>query len=185
MIYWRELLMLRLLRVFTMLRINRLLRTGGTVHPFTEYFKGFEKSESVRRIFGGETEKMLRNLKVEFTWTGGYMWVNAANGHLMVSSKYLKNGDKVDIYLDIIHELVHVKQLMNGEELFDANYGYAERPTEVEAYRHAVDEAKRLGLSDERICTYLRTEWMSDRDFEGLAKTLNLNCSSQAYARQA
>jgi hypothetical protein len=184
MIDWRELLMLRLLRAFTVFRINRLLRTGGTVHPFTEYFKGFEKIEGIREIFGEETEEILKSLKVEFTWAGGYMWVNGADGHLMISSKYLNNGDKVDIYLDIIHELVHVKQFMNGKELFDVHYGYAERPTEVEAYRHAVDEAKRLGLSDERICRYLRIEWMSDQDFERLAKTLNIDCSSRACARR-
>jgi hypothetical protein len=178
MIDWRELLMLRLLRVLTAFRINRLLRTRGTVHPFTEYFKGFEKVSAIREIFGEKTEEILKKLNVEFTWVGGYMWVNGADGHLMISSKYLKTGDKTDIYLDIIHELVHVKQLMEGKELFDTHYGYAERPTEVDAYRCAVDEARNLGLSDERICRYLRTEWMSDQDFKRLAKTLKLDCGS-------
>ena len=96
----------------------------------------------------------------------------------MVSSKYLNNGDKTDIYLDIIHELVHVKQFMEGKELFDTHYGYTERPTEIEAYLHAVNEAKNIGLSDERICQYLTTEWMSDLDFKRLAKTLNIDCDS-------
>ena len=180
MIDWRERLMLRLLRALTALRINRLLRTGSTVHPFTEYFKGFEKISTVRELFGEKTEETLRNLKVEFTWAGGYMWVNGGDGHLMISSRYLNTGDKIDIYLDIIHELTHVKQFMEGKELFDAHYAYTERPTELDAYRRAVNEAKKLGLSDERICQYLRTEWMSDQDFERLAKTLNLDCSSQA-----
>jgi hypothetical protein len=183
MIDWRERLMLRLLRALTELRINRLLRTGSTVHPFTEYFKGFEKVSTVREIFGEKTEETLRNLKVKFTWAGGYMWVNGGDGHLMISSRYLNTGDKIDIYLDIIHELTHVKQFMEGKELFDAHYAYTERPTELDAYRHAVNEAKKLGLSDERICQYLRTEWMSDQDFERLARTLNLDCSSQASTR--
>lgn len=170
--------MLRLLRALTALRINKLLRTRGTVHPFSEYFKGFESVKAVRNILGEETEEILKNLKVEFTWAGGYMWVNGINGHLMISSKYLNTGDKTDIYLDIVHELVHVKQFMEGKELFDTDYGYSERPTEVDAYRYAVDEARNIGLSDKRICEYLRTEWMSDYDFKKLAKTLNVDCGS-------
>jgi hypothetical protein len=170
--------MLRLLRALTALRITKLLRTRGTIHPFTEYFKGFEKVKAIRKIFGEKTEEILKNLKVEFTWAGGYMWVNSANSHLMISSKYLNTGDKTDIYLDIIHELVHVKQLMEGKELFDIHYGYTERPTEVDAYRCAISEARNIGLSDKRICQYLRTEWMTDHDFKTLAKTLDIDCGS-------
>ena len=106
----------------------------------------------------------------------GYMGVSNMDGHIMVSSRYLNNGDKVDIYLDVIHELTHVKQFFEGKELFDINYGYTERPTEVEAYRNAVKEAKRLGLGDERICEYLKTEWMSEEELKRLAKALNVEC---------
>jgi predicted SprT family Zn-dependent metalloprotease len=107
---------------------------------------------------------------------GGYMGVNNTNGHLMVNSRYLNSGDKTDIYLDVIHELCHVKQFMEGRELFDSRYDYVERPTEVEAYRYTVQEARRLGLSDKRICQYLKTEWMSDSDLKHLAKTLGVAC---------
>lgn len=104
------------------------------------------------------------------------MWVNNLDGHIMVSSRYLNTGDKIDIYLDVIHELVHIKQFMEGKELFDIHYGYTERPTEIEAYRYAVEEARRIGLSDERICDYLKTEWMSDDDLKLLAKALKVAC---------
>jgi hypothetical protein len=135
-----------------------------------------EKVQAVRDIFGEKTEEVLRNLKVDFTWVGGYMFINDMDGRLMISSNYLNNGNKVDIYLDLIHELVHVKQYMEGKELFDVHYTYTTRPTEVEAYRVAVQEARRLGLSDERICQYLKTEWMSNEDLRKLAKALNVNC---------
>jgi HD-like signal output (HDOD) protein len=65
---------------------------------------------------------------------------------------------------------------LDGKELFDHNYSYTERPTEVEAYQRAVDEARRLGLSDKRICAYLKTEWMTDDDFRRLAKAVNVSC---------
>jgi len=144
--------------------------------PFTDYFKGFEKVDGVRRIFGEETESVLNNLKVEFSGRRGYMGVSNEDGHLIISAEYLNEGDIVDIYLDIIHELTHVKQFMEKKELFDRRYNYVKRPTEIEAYRNAVEEARRLGLSDKRICEYLQTEWMSDEDLSLLAKALNVKC---------
>ena len=135
---------------------------------FMEYFKGFENVPAVRGIFGEKTEEVLRNLKVEFIWFG-YMGVDDNDGHLMVNGRYLNTGDKEDIYLDVIHELCHVKQHMEGRELFDPNYDYVDRPTEIEAYAYAVKEARRLGWTDKRILRYLKTEWMSDEDLKRLA----------------
>ena len=176
---WRELLMIKILRLVKILRVNKILSFKGQSFPFVDYFKGFEKLKVVRQIFGERTEDVLRNLKIEFTRLGGYMWVNSMNGHLMVNPYYINNGDRVDIYLDIIHELVHVSQLMDGKSLFDANYSYVDRPTEVEAYKYAVQEAKKLGLSFERICEYLKTEWISDEELNRLVKKLNLKCGSE------
>lgn len=141
-----------------------------------DYFKGFERVEAVKRIFGEKTEEALSNLKVEFSGTRGYMGVNNLDGHILIGANYLKEGDIVDIYLDIIHELVHVRQFMEGKELFDDNFSYTERPTEIEAYRHTIEEARRLGLKDDRICQYLKTEWMTDADVKRLARTLKVKC---------
>jgi len=74
-----------------------------------------------------------------------YMGVDNTDGHLLVNGRYLRTGDRVDIYLDVVHELCHVKQWMDGRELFDYQYDYVDRPTEIEAYRYTVLEAKRLG----------------------------------------
>ena len=104
------------------------------------------------------------------------MGVSEVDGHLIISADYLSKGNRIDIYLDIVHELVHVRQFMEGKELFDHNFEYVERPTEVEAYRVAVEEARRLGLSEKRICQYLKTEWMTDEGFRRLAKSVNVEC---------
>jgi hypothetical protein len=147
-----------------------------TTFPFTDYFQGFDKIEAVRKIFGDKTESVLQKLRVEFAGMRSYMGVSNVDGHILMSARYLKSGDIIDIYLDIIHELVHVRQFMEGKELFDDHFSYAERPTEIEAYRTAVDEARNLGLNEQRICEYLRTEWMTDNEFKQLAKAVNLNC---------
>jgi hypothetical protein len=108
----------------------------------------------------------------------GYMYVDGSDGHLVISKGYLNNGDKIDIYLDLIHELCHVKQFMEGKELFDPRYDYVDRPTEIEAYRYCIQEARRLGLSEERIRCYLWTEWMSEDDFKRLAKSVNVQLAN-------
>jgi hypothetical protein len=151
-------------------------------YPFIDYFKGFEKIKAVRKIFGDKTETVLRNIRVEFAGMRSYMGVSNINGHILISARYLKEGDIVDIYLDIIHELVHVRQFMEGKELFDDNFSYTERPTEIEAYSHVVEEARNLGLSEERICKYLKTEWMTDDEFKRLAEAVNVNCTQNTKA---
>lgn len=155
-----------------------------SLHRFRDFFVGFEKLDVVRRIFGEKTEEVLDGLSVEFGGFRGYMGVSDVDGHLLVSALYLRNGDLVDIYLDVVHELVHVRQFLEGKELFDHRFGYVERPTELEAYRLAVDEARRLGLSEQRICEYLRTEWMSDREFERLARALKVDCKVKPRPRK-
>jgi hypothetical protein len=67
---------------------------------------------------------------------------------------------------------------MDGKELFDPQYDYVDRPTEVEAYLYTVQEARRLGLSDKRILEYLKTEWMSNEDLVKLARHVNVECPS-------
>jgi hypothetical protein len=155
----------------------KILRTGKvSTFPFTDYFKGFEQIETVKHIFGKRTEEVLGNLRVEFLGAAwAYMAVSDLDGHIIISVDYLKNGDFSNIYLDIIHELTHVKQFMEGKELFDGGFSYIDRPTEIEAYRNAVEEAKRLGMNDVKILEYLKTEWMSEEDHSKLAQVLNVN----------
>ncbi len=155
-------------------------------YPFLDYFKGFENVGAVKKILGDDAKKVLSNLRVEFVGRRGYMGVSEVDGHMIISADYLRTGNRIDIYLDFVHELVHVKQFMEGKELFDHNYVYVERPTEIEAYRCAVQEARRLGLSDRRICHYLKTEWMTDDEFKRLAKAVDVCCgkASKKSSRQ-
>jgi hypothetical protein len=142
---------------------------------FLEYFKDFDKVPAVQKIFGEKTFEILKRLKVEFCVKSRYMHVDSADGHVVINKQYIQNGDDINIYLDLIHELFHVKQFMDGLELFDKNYAYVDRPTEIEAFQYTVQEAKRIGLTDERICQYLKTEWINDADFKRLVAAVNLH----------
>jgi len=171
---WMEYVVWRIFRLMRKLRLTGILRLGTSSRMFIDCFRGFEKLPAVRDIFGDKTDEVLKSLKVEFTWFG-YMGVDDNDGHLMVNERYLNSGDKTDIYLDVVHELCHVKQHFDGKELFDPRYDYVDRPTEVEAYRYTVKEAKRLKLSDERILKYLQTEWMSPEDLKRLVKNIGID----------
>jgi len=175
-----EYLMFRILRQFRKLPVD-ILSIGNPKVIFADYFKGFEKVPAVQGIFGEKTSKVLRNLVVELSWVGGYMYVDGSDGHLVISKGYLNRGDKKEIYLDLIHELYHVKQFLDGKELFDPRYDYVDRPTEIEAYRYTVEEARRIGFSDERILRYLQTEWMSDEDLNRLIENMGINFKTHEH----
>jgi hypothetical protein len=102
------------------------------------------------------------------------MGVSDEDGHLIVSAYYLKNGDPISKYLDVVHELVHVKQYKEGRALFDESFEYHDRPTELEAYTHAVKEARRLGMSDTEIFEYLKVDWMSEDEVRKLARNIRV-----------
>ncbi len=170
-----EFCLFKIISLLRKLPVN-ILGFGITSTFFSLFFKNFDKLEAVKGIFGDKTKDVLDNLKVEFTWVSGYMYVDGSDGRLIISKNYLNNGNKTDIYLDLIHELCHVKQFMDGRELFDPKYNYVDRPTEIEAYSYVVKEARRLGLSQERICEYLKVEWLSEEDHQKLLKSVSISC---------
>ncbi|MDA4125416.1 MAG: hypothetical protein OK438_08245 [Thaumarchaeota archaeon] len=152
--------------------INRDVAVGS--HPFKDIFGGFEKVAAVKAIFGRSTDKILTGLEVEIEAGRGYMRINDKKGSVMVNAKYLKDGDETYIYLDIVHELVHIRQHMEGKELWDKKYAYVDRPTELEAYKAALKEARRLGLKEAKIIDYLKVDWVSDEDFRRFLGTLGV-----------
>ncbi|MGA3020369.1 MAG: hypothetical protein ABSD68_00245 [Candidatus Micrarchaeales archaeon] len=156
-------------------RIDRNVKL--LTYPFTQVFKGFGRVKAIKRIFGKDTVKVLSRLRIALyssKW-GGYMWIDEKNKCLVCNIDYLKTAEKRYLYLDIIHELVHIKQMLEGKELFDENYAYINRPTEREAYDAAVDEAKRLGMSRKEIIDYLEVEWISKKEFRNFLKRFDLS----------
>jgi hypothetical protein len=142
---------------------------------FTDHFKDFDRVGAVKRIFGAETQGVLARLKVEFTETTLYMRVDDTDGHLVVNPNYLRAGDPTEIYLDIIHELVHVKQFMEGKNS-NKQQIYVERPLEIEAYQTTVAEARTLGLDDRRILDYLESDLVNGEELKQLAQAVDVRC---------
>ena len=147
---------------------------GVGPHLFTAVFKGFEEVDAVKGIFGEGTRRVLSELSVEVTDDKGYMHINATKGSIIVSAPYLKEGRLEYLYLDVVHELVHIRQHIEGKELWDRTYKYVDRPTELEAYRVAVAEARRIGFDDRDLVEYLKVEWVSEEEFARFLVTLGV-----------
>jgi hypothetical protein len=161
--------------------IKRNVTTGS--YPFLHIFTGFETVKAVKDIFGRETEKVLSKLKVEVFPRQGYMGVSDEDGHIFASQFYLNEGDVWSVYLDAVHELVHVRQFMEGKDLFDSNYSYVDRPTEIEAYRVAANEARRIGLSESEIFNYLEVPWVTKEELLRLATACGVSRENLAKGK--
>ncbi len=141
------------------------------LRPFTRYFKGFERNPAVRELFGDRTEKVLRALKVEFFSSRfGYMGTSDVDGHLLISTPYLRTGEFRSVYLDLVHELAHVRQFHAGERLFYPKLSYVDAPSEIEAYRFTVREGRRIGMTDRELFDYLTIEWIEPAELRRLAR---------------
>jgi hypothetical protein len=148
------------------------------LYPFTKFFNGFEKVQAVRDVFGGKTESVLAAQKVEFVSSKfAYMGVNPDDGHILVGTYHLKNSQPKILYLDLIHELFHVRQFLEGKNLFPEGVEYVDSPIEVPAYRHTVSEAKRIGMSFKEIEEYLMVEWINEEQHQRLVKACGVTPS--------
>jgi GNAT superfamily N-acetyltransferase len=153
--------------------INRAAAAGATV-PFVEVFSGFEAVHAVRALFGPDTEEVIEKLKISLDSPRGYLRVDGETGHVIINPEYLKTGHERHLYLDVIHELAHVRQFREGKELYDRRYPYFERPTEIEAYQVAVEEARRIGMGREEIVEYLKVEWVTEEEFRRFVSMMRI-----------
>lgn len=157
--------------------INRDLDSGS--YPFREVFSGFNQVGTVKSIFLDDTDKVLRDLRVDLLARPGYLRVDDETGNIVVSLPYLKSGDERHLYLDVIHELVHIKQFIQGEELFDRRYSYLERVTEIKAYDTAAKEARRIGMENDEIVEYLRVDWVTEEEFQRFLVVLGMKADNR------
>jgi len=143
--------------------------------PFTRFFHDFDKVEAVRELFGRNTEKVLRQLKVEFfSARFGYMGTSDIDGHLLISTHHLSDSDFRTVYLDVVHELAHVRQFRKGKPLFYPKLSYVDAPSEIEAYAVTVKEGQRIGMTSRQLIDYLKVEWITPAEHRRLARRMGL-----------
>jgi len=149
---------------------------------FNELFVGFDNLAAVKGIFGKNLKEELDKLVVEVFPKEGFMGVSDEDGHIFASQQYINTGESWSVYLDVIHELVHVRQFRQGKNLFDPKFVYVDRPTEIEAYAVAVEEARRIGMNEEEIFNYLEVPWISFEEHQRLAKSTGVKLDKVAQS---
>src|SRR5437867_11526576 len=83
------------------------------VYPLAAVFRGIGRSPGVKlAIAPAETRRrLLRSARVEVCAADVvYMRVSADDGRIMVGIDYLRTGPERELYLDLVHELTHVRQ---------------------------------------------------------------------------
>lgn len=152
---------------------NRKLGSGPK--RLTVVFPGIDRDPNFLGLFNdGLREKVLAETKVNLVPEDSYAYIDDERGWVNLGLGYLKTGEDRILYLDILHELTHIRQWHEGKELWDRRYNYVDRPTEVEAYKVAVDVARKLGMTDREISDYLRVEWTSREEHERLCRHLSV-----------
>jgi len=154
-------------------RVIRSLAPGQ--YPITTLLPGLSRSLPLRQIApqAEVRRQLVKNAKVLIYGQRGYCFVDVEERRIVVSQHYYETGNDLDLYLDLLHELTHLRQIDEGFDLWDERFEYVERPTEVEAYAVAVREGRRLGMSPEEIYEHLKNPWMSADDVHRLFESVN------------
>jgi len=148
-------------------------------YPLLSVFKGLDQTLPFRKYPGDDAEILAaaRGTSAEVTPGPGYMYVapprtppeirsagfrmlETTDDVIVVGQSHLRNSPRMYVYLDILHEFLHILQRRRGRVIWPrASLAYVDRPTEIEAYAFSIAEARRLGVPDPYLRKYLHAPW--------------------------
>ncbi len=145
-------------------RIVRQLPCGE--HPLLALLPLAAESPAVHYIESAATpiSRLLDTARVRIERRKGYIWVDDDSPAIILTEHYYRHGSPLDLYLDLLHELTHLRQLSEGQDIWDESLAYVDRPTEIEGYAIALQEGRRLGMTEAGILRHLSNPWMTPAD---------------------
>ena len=158
-------------------RSFRVRRDAGVgEYKLSEVFAGLESSSALRKVFGKRAQmlKVIEHLKLKVERGDSGLWLDRDTGTVCIGTKFLTAAKSDFLYLDVVHVLVHVRQFLEGKELYDQAFEYVDRPTELEAYRTTVAEARRIGMEEDEILKYLRMDAADDSELGKLMEKIGV-----------
>jgi hypothetical protein len=143
-------------------------------HPFCALLPRAAESPAAHRIVSLTTplDGLLKTARVRIQSGEGYVMVDDRVPAIILKEDYYKRGSNLDLYLDLLHELTHLRQLAEGHPLWDKRFSYVDRPTEIEGYAVAIEEGLRLGMSKADIIRHLSNPWMTQDDINRLLENV-------------
>jgi hypothetical protein len=152
-----------------------VLRTLGCgMHPYRTLLPGLEESPAARRIESHSIPlgPLMDEARVNIVLHEGYCYVDVKIPAIILAEDYYHRANPLDLYLDMTHELTHLRQLAEGKNLWDHSLHYVDRPTEIEGYAIAVEEGLRLGMTEDEIMHHLSNPWLSNAEVTRLRKNI-------------
>lgn len=144
------------------------------LHPYLRIFPRAAESPGLARIEADpkKREELLRTCLVLIKPGAGFAYVDVETPCIVLAEEYYRTGTALDLYLDMLHEITHIRQHHEGRDLWDERYAYVDRITEIEGYAVAVEEGRRLGMSDEEVVAHLSNPWMDAEDVRKLQQNV-------------
>lgn len=107
--------------------------------------------------------------------SAGFRMVETTKDVIVVSQSHLAHSPRMDVYLDVIHEFLHILQRKQGREIWpDRRISYPDRPTEIEAYTFSIAEARRLKVPDSYLREYLKVTWLTKAEYLRLLRNVGV-----------
>lgn len=171
--------------------IDRGLPAGR--HPILAVFPGLGQLPTAARLQPDpdQRRRLFRETEIALVENDVWMYVSpweipsTARGRwnpvlspgqdcIVVGLDHLRESPALTLFMDIFHELRHLLQRHAGAQLF-TNTSYVRRPTELEAYRFVIEEARAFGVSDEFLRDYLRVDWIDDAEYAELLRAMSVS----------
>jgi hypothetical protein len=154
-------------------------------HALLEVFPGLERTVPFRKYPGDDARilDIARRCGAQVTGGPGWMYVappktptevreagfrmvETTEDLIVISRTHLANSPSMDLYLDILHEFLHILQRRQGRQIWPPrSIPYVDRPTEIEAYAFSIAEARRLDVPDSYLREYLRVTWIQRAEY--------------------
>jgi hypothetical protein len=153
-------------------QVVRTLDCG--MHPYRQLLPRLEESPAARRIESPSMplKLLIDSARVRIENGEGYCFVDVKAPAIVLFLEYYRNANPLDLYLDMAHELTHLRQLAEGKNLWDHSLHYVDRPTEIEGYAVAVEEGLRLGMTEAQIIQHLSNPWLNESEVTRLRKNI-------------
>jgi hypothetical protein len=153
--------------------VMRTLECG--LHPYRLLLPRLEESPIAGRIESAMIPlgPLMDSARVRIKPGEGYLWVDVKTPAINLIEEYYRIANPLDLYLDLVHELTHLRQFAEGKNIWDHSLEYVDRPTEIEGYALAVLEGVRLGMSEDEVIRHLSNPWMSEDEVARLRKNID------------
>jgi hypothetical protein len=141
-------------------------------YKLTNVVDGLENSVALNKIYRSELEGVMNTTLVDVVSKPWQIWVDRGSKRIRVNKDYLSETDSGTLYLDFVHEMVHLWQIDEGKNVFDQSVSYVDKPTEIEAYRYTIEDAKQIGFNTINIIDYLNVRWIDNEEHQRLVKAV-------------